>query len=130
MSAPLLVKHVAESRLYAFDFGTWSDPGPRGTVWGQALLGVGDTFAQGLALPLLLESMAGALPAATITVTRSDGQASDLTLGTPRVAGSQVQLALAGGTNGLTYSLTCLMTTQAGNLLAVQGQLLTVATLP
>lgn len=46
-----------------------------------------------------------------------------LTLGTPAISGSQVQLTIAGGTVGATYKVVCTITTAASRILSIEGLL-------
>ena len=130
MAGAQLLKHPSESIQYGCDFATAVVPTPRGTLVGQNLLAAGESFGQGATLPLLLGTLVQSVPTPTITVSRSDGQASDLTVGASSVAGSQVLVVLAGGTSGLTYTVTVAMTSNKGNVRVLQWALLVTSTLP
>lgn len=138
MALPQLTKHTAESKLYSFEFGPWGGVSSvRDTVMGSTLpagaLQSGETFLAALA-PLglgLLFSLVSSLAAATIAVSRSDGNTSDLTVGAPSVFGpTRIQARISGGTAGFVYTITVSVPTSLGNVVVVQGQLAVVSVLP
>lgn len=126
----LLVKHPSESRAYTFDFtGQLTTSGRRGTVFAQQLLGTSEVFGAPLLLPLLL-SMVPVLPTPTVSVARGDGGTSDLVVGAATVLNGQVSVLLSGGSDGQTYTVTVFVTSNQGNVLALQGKLLVSTSLP
>lgn len=50
-----------------------------------------------------------------------------LTVGTPVIAGTQVQALVSGGTDGITYLLSATCTTASGKILNVPGFLMLVS---
>jgi hypothetical protein len=124
MSNPLQ-KHPSEARRYSFDFLNSQGGTPRSTTFATPLLATGGTevFIPPLLLPLwtgLLSS--NIIP--VITVTRDDGQASDLVVGTSVVVSQYtVSVPLSGGTHGRNYTVSVAVPTNAGNTLVNQGVL-------
>lgn len=137
MAVQQLTKHSAESRVYAFEFGPYGGPASlRDTIWGvlatQQLgaLASGESLVPAMTIMLLLSLVSG-LPTASITVIRSDGVGSDLTVGTPIVlTPTRIGVRVSGGTAGLGYTLTCACPTSLGNVVVVQGVLNVVSVLP
>jgi hypothetical protein len=109
----ILTKHPGESRRLAFDFSGASIPGPtrRGNVISEALATV------------------ALATAVSVTATRDDGEASDLTLGSPSLATPVVSVTASGGTAGRRYTLTCIATT-ATETLVMQAAVCVAGELP
>ena len=108
-----LVKRPDETRAFAFDFTTpaWSG-GARGNTWAQPLLA---SIADG--------------STAVVSAERSDGEGDDLTYAGKAVGASQVTVRIGGGTAGVAYRVTCLLTV-GSEVLAVEGNLLVLENLP
>ena len=97
-----LIKQLTEVRTYSFDF--------------YANLALGETLAT----------------AVSVTAERTDGVTSDLSLGSPALGSSGIELlvAISGGTDGKTYRLYGTVTTTAGQTLVGYGELLVLKILP
>ena len=111
-----LSKHPSETLTYVMDFAADGPPaGARASTWPQ-----GHLLAAG-------ESLSG-VP--TIGVRRDDGQASDLTLTNTSTSGSQILFTVAGGQDGVTYTLTAQANTSSGETRVGEGALVVSLTLP
>lgn len=107
-----LFKTPAETRTYTFEFNGGVQGGPRETLWAGRLLPTGSGVS------------------ATLTATGSDGGPITLVLGSPGVSGTTVTATIGGGTDGVTYTLTCTLAITGGGTAVLQGQLRVVANLP
>lgn len=90
-----LIKFPGETRDYAFEFAD------------QVELQNGETLTG----------------TPTVTATLRRGTPTTLTLGTPTINGSQVQISIAGGTLGDHYDILCIVATNASHTIAALGRL-------
>lgn len=128
-----LIKHPGEVRRYTFEFASnvWAG-GSRGSVFGQKVLDAenSEQFQTNVSVPLALSLVSPvATPTPNFSVTRSDGEDSDLTLTSPTVSGTAAQVTITGGTAGVAYLVSCSVQTSLGNVLTVQGNILVKAVL-
>ena len=126
MALRTLKKHPSEIREYYFEFGPAEfEAGERGSVWGGDLitgtLGAAAGAFAGLLCPVWMSLLSFASAATvSVTVARADGKANDLTLGTPYLVGTRAAVRVTGGTNGITYLLTCTIAANAITYTLVQ----------
>jgi len=110
----LLVKHTGETRKYAFDFTSGVAGGPRDGVWAERLLGPGE----------------GITGTPEVSASGSDGLASALTLSGVTADAAAVEVTVSGGTDAVSYLLTCTVQTSRGQTVTMQGRLLVTALVP
>jgi hypothetical protein len=104
-----LRKHPNDSRQFTFDFSDVLEPG--------------ESFNS--PAPTVILTLLGNA-SASIATHRLDWQTLDLTVGLPTIvpATQQVQFSLSGGQDGVTYELTCSVTTTNGSVVEGTGRLL------